>query len=198
MRGWTQQSECRRVTGVEPGFRSCAVFGKSKVRRELAFFRLRSFSYICQILAHLHLRHEQIPVSHTHTKPNNARTHTTSHTQTTDCAQSDSNTEQCSQTPAPRASSREQRQRGTTRYFTSRDGEIVAVHGSHSPSPIVSGGSEAHTRRCRRGGAFGTSSASYHLGTHVAAGHGRPVAHVHQVLRCGHTCLTRRCSRGRT
>jgi len=76
----------------------------------------------------------------------------------------------------------------------------VAVHGSHAPrSPhrVRPRARGSHTpRRCRRD-ALSTSSAGYHP-SHVAAGHGRPVTHVQQVLRCCVSGLMRRCSRGRT
>ena len=219
------------MTGVEPGFRSSREV-ESEVNSR--FSRLRSFSYICQILAHLQLRHEHaVPIHpinphfrHPTQRQPRARTRKretilTKRTRTRHRAvtrawrhtQHSAHAEYLSLSAVrPKrarralALSRAETERDTTRYLSPltyeqrrRDrSEIVAVHGSHSPSPIVSGGSEAHTRRCRRGGALRTSSASYTTPrTSLLA----TVARVHQVLRRGLTRvspLTRRCSRGRT
>ena len=208
------------------------VFGLREVESEVnsRFSRLRSFSYICQILAHLQLRHEHAvpihpinphfrhPTPHTRhrSQPQPTRTHTqtrnnlTKRTHTTQSSftrawrhtQHSAHTEYLSLSTVRTKRARcalalesRDRERHHTRYLSPltyeqrrRDrSEIVAVHGSHSPSPIVSGGSEAHTRLCRRGGALRTSSASYHP-SHVAAGHGRTRAP--STPPRAHTCVT--------
>lgn len=172
MRGWTQQIECRRVqlrTGLDKSQNEQCTSNTAESR----FINFSPFRVIIHHRSEIHTRVTRQRTSrsppHTHTAPRTARSPLT----------------------GARARAPDLDRRRPTH---------VAVHGSHAPrSPhrVRPRARGSHTpRRCRRD-ALSTSSAGYHP-SHVAAGHGRPVTHVQQVLRCCVSGLMRRCSRGRT